>query len=122
MTWETIIVGIIASLPGIYGLWQGRNKLSAETAAEWMKVAQATAAELRILQEDLRQEKEARRETGRQVIQLDEQMRRMEVVLEHYRDGTNRLIGYIIAKGDKPPWTPDEDEVLKKYDNRKGVK
>jgi len=96
-----IIIAIIATMPGVYSIWRGRKMAEAETANKLFGMVQG-------LTDELHQEQERRREQGKRIIEMEENIRRLEKILEHYRDGVNRLIGQLMAVGHEPVWRPDE--------------
>jgi flagellar biosynthesis chaperone FliJ len=55
MTWGGIILALIASLPGVYGIWSGRRKMSVEAGET---ASQTTREEFKTLYTEMRMQLE----------------------------------------------------------------
>jgi len=90
-----LIVAIVAALPGLYAVWQGRRKGGADVAEVYERVASNVGKRLDMLQE--------------RVNTLEEQIVMYERVLDEWRTGIEKLICQLTEKGIDPVWTPPPD-------------
>lgn len=101
MNWETIIIGVLAALPGLWGLWLGRKKLGAETAVTWSDALDKSIKTCQSLQEQVDELRNRLDGAFKQIDRLKDENRML-------RDGINQLIGQLKTHGIEPVWIPTD--------------